>query len=209
MELVKQAQAAHEDLGVLAVLEAVAGDARLSQRELARRTGLNLKKVNYCLRRLLEKGHVKFQRALDHPDKRAYLYVLTPAGLRARTRLTYRFVRLTLAFYEELEARVKQRLGELAQVGVRRLVLLGWGEVARIVLDQASGLGVQVVGVVGERAGSDGGPGGCGEGVSSVPMLADLSGVAWDGVLVTEGGDAVEAELARLGVTEERVWTLA
>lgn len=70
MEVVKQAQVAREELGVLAVLEAVAGDARLSQRELARRTGLNLKKVNCCLRWLLEEGQVKFPRALDSADKR-------------------------------------------------------------------------------------------------------------------------------------------
>ena len=203
MEVVKQTPAAREELGVLAVLEAVAGDARLSQRELSRRTGLNLKKVNYCLRRLLEKGQVKFQRALDSPDKRAYLYVLTPSGLRARTRLTYRFVRLTLALYGELEARVEQRLGELAGSGVRRVVLLGSGEVARLAAARAPGLGVQVVGVVGEP--------GRPPGLKDVPVLADLSEVAWDGVLMTEEGDApeVQAELQRLGVSGERVWLLA
>lgn len=55
---------------------------------------------------------------------------------RARTQLTYRFVRLTLASYEKLEARVEQRLGELAQAGVRRVVLLGSGEVARLAAEE-------------------------------------------------------------------------
>ena len=45
----------------------------LTQRELAEETGLNLKKVNYCLHKLLEKGHLKFQKVRRNPDKRSYL----------------------------------------------------------------------------------------------------------------------------------------
>ena len=61
---------------------------QITQRELARTTGLNLKKVNYCLQKLLEKGYIKFQRVRKNPDKRSYLYILTPAGLKAKSQLT-------------------------------------------------------------------------------------------------------------------------
>ncbi|HEY79942.1 MAG TPA: hypothetical protein G4O05_02525, partial [Caldilineae bacterium] len=42
--------------------------------------------------------------AVHNPDKRSYLYILTPAGLQAKSRLTYRFLRFTLDFYEQVEA---------------------------------------------------------------------------------------------------------
>ena len=75
-----QDTATREDLGMLAVMEALAEDEEVTQRELSLRSGLHLKKVNYCLHKLLEKGQVRFQRVLDSPNKRAYLYVLTPAA---------------------------------------------------------------------------------------------------------------------------------
>ena len=84
---------------MLAVMDVLADEGRVTQRELARRTGLNLKKVNYCLHKLLEKGYVKFQRAVHNPDKRSYLYIVTPAGLTAKSHLTYGFLKFTLGFY--------------------------------------------------------------------------------------------------------------
>jgi len=89
MDLLKQAPNTREALGLLAVMEALADQEKVTQRQLSRQTGLNLKKVHFCLHKLLEKGHVKFQRAVHNPDKRAYLYILTPAGVKARSELTY------------------------------------------------------------------------------------------------------------------------
>ena len=68
MPIPPQDTTTRDDLGMLAVMEALTEGGRVTQRELSRQTGLNLKKVNYCLHRLLEKGHVKFQRALNRPD---------------------------------------------------------------------------------------------------------------------------------------------
>jgi hypothetical protein len=69
----------------------------------------------------VDKGHVKFQRAVNNPDKRAYLYVLTPTGLKAKSRLTYRFLQNALRFYNDVEARMRQRLMEMAASGVERI----------------------------------------------------------------------------------------
>ena len=64
MRIPKQDATTREDLGMLAVMEALADKEAVTQRELSRQTGLNLKKVNFCLHKLLEKGHVKFNRVL-------------------------------------------------------------------------------------------------------------------------------------------------
>ena len=121
---------------------------RRCQRELSRRTGLNLKKVNYCLHKLLEKGHVKFQRAVNNPDKRTYLYILTPAGFKAKSYLTYRFLKYTLDFYTQVESKLKRSLRDMAKVGVRRVVLYGASEAAKIVLGLVEAYGIEVVGVL-------------------------------------------------------------
>ena len=47
---------------MLAVMDALADQEQVTHRELSRKTGLNLKKANYCPRKLLGKGFVKFQR---------------------------------------------------------------------------------------------------------------------------------------------------
>lgn len=125
MAIPTQDTSTREDLGMLSVMEVLADRERVTQRELSRQTGLHLKKVNYCLHKLLEKGHVKFQRALNNPDKRVYLYILTPAGLRAKSRLTYRFLKFTMGYYARVEDKLMECLADIGSTGVRRLVLLG------------------------------------------------------------------------------------
>jgi len=205
MDLFKQNSSTREDLGMLAVMDALADEEQVTQRELSRRTGLHLKKVNYCLHKLLEKGHVKFQRVVQNPDKRAYLYILTPAGLQAKSRLTYRFLRFTLDFYNQMEAKFSRCLREMARAGVKRVVLYGASEAARIVLELVDGNGIEVVGVLDE--------GYAGKVFRGVRVLRgeELSGCAWDGVLITALDDLeqVDARLREMGLSEERVWRLS
>jgi DNA-binding MarR family transcriptional regulator len=201
---VLQDSATREDLGMLAVLEALAAQEQVTQRELSRRTGLNLKKVNFCLHKLLEKGHVKFQRALKNPDKRSYLYILTPAGLMAKSELTYRFLRFSLGYYNRVEEKLRERLGEMGRRGVRRVVLCGASDAARIVLGLVQGNGIEVVGVLDE---------GCGRqefGGKPVVGVSGLQGLGWDGVLITalEDLQGVERRLVEAGVPVEKVWRL-
>ena len=62
-----------EDLGMLAVLEVLVDREQVSQRELSRQTGLYLKKVNYCLHKLVEKGHVKFPEGAEQSRQSSLL----------------------------------------------------------------------------------------------------------------------------------------
>ena len=186
-------------------MEALAAGERVTQRDLARVTGLNLKKVNYCLRKLLEKGHVKFQRARKNPDKRTYLYILTPAGLRAKSQLTYGFLRFTLDFYTRMEEKLRGCLAEMADAGVKRVVLYGASDVARILLGLVDGGCPEVVGVLDEVHE--------GHVFHGVPVVRGegLGELAWDGVLITslDGFEEVEERLQALGVDAEAVWQVS
>jgi DNA-binding MarR family transcriptional regulator len=205
MDLIKQDSATREDLGLLAVMDALADEEQVTQRELSRRTGLNLKKVNYCLHKLLEKGHVKFQRVVHNPDKRAYLYILTPAGFKAKSNLTYRFLKFTLDFYNQVEMKLRSCLSDMAAAGVKKIVLCGASEAAKIVLGLVDGYGIEVVGVVDNGLNENRFDG------VAVLKGEELGELHWDGLLITaiEGLEEVEAQLRDWGLPEERIWQLA
>jgi EPS-associated MarR family transcriptional regulator len=86
---------------------------QMSQRELAQAMGVSLGKANYCLKALTAKGLVKLGNFRRNPDKRKYAYLLTPAGLEEKTRITLAFLRRKVAEYEALEKEIEQLRSEL------------------------------------------------------------------------------------------------
>lgn len=80
------------DSSILRVLRLLDAQPQLTQRELASEMGVSLGKANYCLRALLGKGFVKAQNFRNSPNKRGYIYLLTPEGLAAKASLTRDFL---------------------------------------------------------------------------------------------------------------------
>ena len=95
---------------VLRLLEA---NPELTQRDLARELGIGVGLVNYCLRALLEKGLIKYERFRASQNKLRYAYVLTPAGLADRAAITTRFLQRKIAEYERLQAEIEALRDEL------------------------------------------------------------------------------------------------
>ena len=93
-------------------------DPRLSQRALASQLGLSLGKVNFLVQALIEKGLIKAQNFRNSQNKSAYMYYLTPKGMKDKTRVTVRFFQRKLAEYEQLKAEVEalRRDAERARV---------------------------------------------------------------------------------------------
>ena len=75
-----------------------------TQRQLAEHSGISLGQVNYILKSLLEKGLVKIGNFRKHPRKIGYVYLLTPRGIEAKSRLAVRFVMSKLNEYSNLRA---------------------------------------------------------------------------------------------------------
>jgi EPS-associated MarR family transcriptional regulator len=97
----------------LELLKLLHEQPQLSQRDLARAMGVSLGKANYCLKALMEKGLVKLGNFRRNPDKREYAYLLTPAGLEEKSRITLAFLKRKVAEYEALEKEIAQLRGEL------------------------------------------------------------------------------------------------
>ena len=78
-----------------------------SQRELAKDLGFSLGKLNYCLKALKNKGHIKIKNFKNNTSKLNYLYILTPKGIAHKTNLTINFMKRKMKEYEELKRNIK------------------------------------------------------------------------------------------------------
>lgn len=91
----------------------------LSQRELAKELGVSLGKVNFCLSALIEKGLLKASNFKNSKNKLAYMYLLTPAGVEEKARITIRYLKLKMQEYENLSAEIDELRREAAEVEKR------------------------------------------------------------------------------------------
>ena len=85
------------------VLRKIQKKPNSTQRELAVELGFSLGKLNYCLKALQAKGLVKIENFKKNPNKINYFYVLTPAGITAKTKLTINFMKRKMKEYDELK----------------------------------------------------------------------------------------------------------
>ena len=76
----------------LKIIRLIEANPSISQRQIAQELGISLGGVNYCLKALMEVGWVKMDNFAKSEKKLRYLYILTPRGLRERTRMTASFL---------------------------------------------------------------------------------------------------------------------
>ena len=87
----------------LNLLRKIKNKPESSQRELAVELGFSLGKLNYCLKALKSKGLIKIANFRQNPNKINYIYVLTPKGIAAKTKLTINFMKRTMQEYDQLK----------------------------------------------------------------------------------------------------------
>ena len=97
------------------VLHLLEEEPNLTQRELAERLGISLGGVNYCLKSLIDIGHIKVGNFKKNPDKSVYLYLLTPKGINEKAQLTAGFLKRKMAEYQALKQEI-----ESVQLKVKR-----------------------------------------------------------------------------------------
>ena len=75
------------------LLKELSIDNKLSQRELSKKLGLSLGSVNYVLSNLVDAGLIRAKRFKNSKNKIAYMYILTPAGIKSKMQLSRDFLR--------------------------------------------------------------------------------------------------------------------
>tara|TARA_E500000178_G_scaffold356440_1_gene434388 strand:+ start:4307 stop:4633 length:327 start_codon:yes stop_codon:yes gene_type:complete len=93
----------------LNVLRSLNNEPTLSQRKLAKNLGFSLGKLNYCLKALKDKGLIKINNFRKKEKKIQYFqYIITPAGIAERSRLTINFMKKKMKEYDELKQELEK-----------------------------------------------------------------------------------------------------
>lgn len=79
----------------------------ISTRELAEHLKISNGAAYYVVNALIEKGYVKAENFKNNQYKCGYLYLLTPVGLREKSRLTAKFIRRKRNEYQALKAEIE------------------------------------------------------------------------------------------------------
>jgi DNA-binding MarR family transcriptional regulator len=136
------------------ILTEIEADNRLSQRSLSRDMGIALGLTNLLVRRLVRKGWVRIIRI--KPNRVRYL--LTPAGIAEKARMSRLALQNSIRFYVDARDRIRERFATLSRElpgdgpVAKRIVFYGSGEVAEVGYVCLQGTGLQLVGVVDDQA---------------------------------------------------------
>jgi len=106
-------------------MEALDDKEVLSQRHLARQSGVSLSQVNYVLKSLLEKGLIKIKNFRKSRNKIGYVYLLTPKGIETKSRVAVDFVVSKLEELDRLREKIIERLTIIEQEGHSQIIFVG------------------------------------------------------------------------------------
>jgi len=87
-----------------------------TQRELSKEMDVSLGKINYCIKKLTEKGWIKLTNFKQNPNKVGYAYLLTPRGIEEKTKLTFSFLKRKIKEYEILKDEINKLKEDIGQI---------------------------------------------------------------------------------------------
>jgi EPS-associated MarR family transcriptional regulator len=96
------------------VLRRMEAKPDVSQRDLASQLGISVGSINFCVRALIDKGFVKMHNFSQSQHKLGYIYLLTPAGIAQKSRLTAAFLKRKQADYEALQREIEELKKEVS-----------------------------------------------------------------------------------------------
>jgi EPS-associated MarR family transcriptional regulator len=89
------------------ILREISRNPSISQREIALKNRISLGKVNYAIKSLIEKGYIKIHNFQGSKCKRKYMYILTPAGMYEKAKLTADFLKWKMEEYERIKSEIE------------------------------------------------------------------------------------------------------
>ena len=98
------------------VMRLLYDDPSISTREIASNLGISNGGAHYCVTALVVKCYVKLKNFTKSDRKAKYLYELTPQGVRAKAKLSVKFLDRKREEYRELKEEIERLKYELGQV---------------------------------------------------------------------------------------------
>src|SRR3989338_7426359 len=91
----------------LHILKEIERDPQITQRALAQKLEISLGKINFLIRALIDKGIIEIKNFKNSKHKLAYMYLLTPHGIKIKFELTHKFFVWKTQEYERLKEEIK------------------------------------------------------------------------------------------------------
>ncbi|MBI3402953.1 MAG: winged helix-turn-helix transcriptional regulator [Acidobacteria bacterium] len=183
----------------LTVLDAVARDQHITQRNLAAKLGIALGLTNIYLKRLIRKGYIK----CINVQSNRLLYLITPQGIAEKSRLTYEFMDYSLHLYREVRQHLSEVLRPCKDDGAQRIAVYGTGEAAELAYLSLREQGLEPVAIFAAEAGGT---------FLGMPIrgLDECTTVAFDRLIVAtlDKPDPLVAQLVGAGIPSVKLLTL-
>jgi EPS-associated MarR family transcriptional regulator len=97
----KSQSISEDQLDLMHIIEC---DSNASQRQIAKKTGLSIGKVNYCLKALIDIGFIKVDNFTKSSQKINYTYLLTSKGIQEKAAITKQFIIKKKQEYDKLNS---------------------------------------------------------------------------------------------------------
>jgi DNA-binding MarR family transcriptional regulator len=125
----------------LPILDQIERNPDVNQASLADQMDIAVGKVNWLMKRMIEKGYVKVKRL----QRRKLRYIITPEGLAYRARLTINYIDNSLRLYRRVREQVGDQLVLVRQAGYSEVILKGDGDIADICQLSCLEYGISVI----------------------------------------------------------------
>ncbi|MBI4373686.1 MAG: winged helix-turn-helix transcriptional regulator [Deltaproteobacteria bacterium] len=111
------------------ILHRIAVNSLISQRELARVTGMSLGLTNVIIKRLIKNGYLK----ISQKNKRKFQYDITSEGRLESVKGDHEHTLSTIRSYRKIESSIHQLFKKLYESGYRYFSIYGDGELREFV----------------------------------------------------------------------------
>ena len=128
----------------LQILDELAKNDSVTQRDLSNRLGIALGLVNSYVKNLVAKGYITVKAI---PPKR-YGYYLTPKGFMEKTRLACDLLQDYTRIYREAKSNYRTIFHALENAGTTRIIFAGVDEVAEFAFITMQETGLQLIGMI-------------------------------------------------------------
>ena len=105
----------------LLVLKELEKNPSTTQRYLSQELGISLGKVNFMLNALIEKGIIEAKNFKNAKHKLAYMYLLTPHGIKTKFNLTQQFIVWKTQQYDRLKAEIDDLKIEVSSFSYKKV----------------------------------------------------------------------------------------
>lgn len=104
----------------LHILKEIERDPQITQRALAQKLEVSLGKVNFLIKALIKKGIIEAKNFKNSRHKLAYMYLLTPEGMKTKFDLTHKFFAWKMQEYEKLKEEIESLKIEVTSISLKK-----------------------------------------------------------------------------------------